>query len=104
MKKCKCEKRLMPLKKLSEKNMINPQDLKNHLEKTNQQLENSLEPYQRGALILSLIALLLITAYLLTKKEVPLPRELTEAEKKRIEMQAEERILKRAEFLRKLRG
>ena len=84
--------------------MINPEQIKNHLEQANQQLENSLEPYQRGALILSLITLLLITAYLLLKKEVPLPRELTDAERKKIEMQAEERILKRAEFLRKLRG
>jgi len=82
--------------------MIN-QELKNHLERANQQLENSLEPYQRSALILTLAILLLISIYLLTKKEIPEPRELTETEKRRIEMQAEERILKRAEFLKKLR-
>ena len=84
--------------------MINPEQIKTHLETANQQLENSLEPYQRGALILSLITLLIFTIYLLLKKEVPEPRELTEAEKKKIEVLAEERILKRAEFLRKLRG
>jgi hypothetical protein len=82
--------------------MIN-QDLKNHLEQANQHLEKSLEPYQRSALILSLIALLLITSYLLLKKEIPTPRELTETERKKLELLAEERILKRAEFLRKLR-
>ena len=80
-----------------------PTKIKEQLATASQQLENSLEPWQRGALILSLIALLLITAYLLLKKEVPEPRELTEVERKKLEALAEERILKRAEFLRKLR-
>jgi hypothetical protein len=83
--------------------MINPFEIKTHLEQANQHLENSLEPYQRSALILSLMALLLITTYLLTKKEYPEPRELTDSERKKLEALAEERILKRAEFLRKLR-
>jgi len=52
---------------------------------------------------LALTALLLISIYLLTQKERPEPRELTEAERKRIEVLAEERILKRAEFLNRLR-
>ena len=80
-----------------------PTKIKEQLATASQQLENYLDPWQRGALILVLFYLLLITAYLLLKKEVPEPRELTEAEKKKIEALAEERILKRAEFLRRLR-
>ena len=80
-----------------------PAKIKEQLATATQQLENYLEPWQRGALILVLFYLWLITVYLLTKKEIPEPRELTDSEKRRIEMQAEERILKRAEFLRKLR-
>ena len=80
-----------------------PNPLKDQLSQVSQQLENRLEPWQRGTLILTLLYLLLITAYLLLKKELPEPRELTEAEKKKIEVLAEERILKRAEFLRRLR-
>ena len=80
---------------------INP--LKEQLATASQQLENYLDPWQRGALILALVYLLLITAYLLLKKEVPEPRELTEVERKKLEALAEERILKRAEFLRRLR-
>ena len=89
----------------SQENNTNSQlnTLKEQLATATQQLETYLEPWQRGALILALFYLLLITAYLLLKKEVPLPRELTEAERKKLEALAEERILKRAEFLRKLR-
>lgn len=77
--------------------------MKEPLAKLTQQLENHLEPWQRGTLILVLSTFLLFSLYLLTKKETPPPRELTEAEKKRLEALAEERILRRAEFLRKLR-
>jgi len=78
-------------------------DIKKTLGETTEQLEKYLEPWQRGALILALTALLLISVYYLTKKEKPQPRELTETEKKKLEVLAEERILKRAEFLKRLR-
>ena len=80
-----------------------PNPLKEQLATVSQQLETYLDPWQRGALILALLYALLITAYLLLKKEIPEPRELTEAERKKIETMAEERILKRAEFLKRLR-
>jgi len=83
--------------------MTNPQELKDQLGKTTQRLENHLEPYQRGLLLIALTTLLFISIYLLTQKEKPEPRELTDTERKRIESLAEERILRRAEFLRKLR-
>ena len=83
--------------------MTNSQELKDRLGKAAQQLENHLEPYQRGLLLIALTTLLLISIYLLTQKEKPEPRELTDTERKRIESLAEERILRRAEFLRKLR-
>ena len=83
--------------------MTNPQELKDKLGKYAEQFEQHLEPWQRGALILVLVVLLLASIYYLTKKEKPEPRELTEAERKRIEVLAEERILKRAEFLNRLR-
>jgi hypothetical protein len=69
-----------------------------------QALENQFEPYQRGLILIALITLLIFVIYQLTKKEIPLPRELTETEKREIEALAEQRILKRAEFLRKLQG
>jgi hypothetical protein len=88
--------------------------IKQKLSETTEQLENKakefigkaspyyfkLEPYQRGMLIIVLLLALICFIYWLTKKE---PRELTEAEKKKIENQVEERILKRMEFLKKLR-
>ena len=83
--------------------MTNSSEIKNKLGEYTEQLENNLEPWQRGALILALITLLLASIYLLTKKDQPEPRELTEVERKRIEALAEERILKRAEFLNRLR-
>jgi len=83
--------------------MTNSAEIKNKLGEYTERLEQHLEPWQRGALILALTALLLISIYLLTQKERPEPRELTEAERKRIEVLAEERILKRAEFLNRLR-
>ena len=83
--------------------MTNPQELKDQLGKYTTQLENHLEPYQRGLLLLVLTLLLLISIYYLTKKEQPQPRELTDLEKKELQAQAEARILKRMEFFRKLR-
>ena len=83
--------------------MTNSSEIKNKLGEYTEQLEQHLEPWQRGVLILVLIALLLVSIYLLTKKDQPEPRELTEVERKRIEALAEERILKRAEFLNRLR-
>lgn len=83
--------------------MTNSQEIKNKLGEYTEQLENYLEPWQRGTLILALTTLLLISIYLLTQKEKPQPRELTDAERKQLEVIAEERILKRAEFLRRLR-
>jgi len=83
--------------------MINPEEIKQKLGETTQQFEQYLEPWQRGVLILALTTLLIISVYYLTKKEKPEPRELTDSERKRIETTAEERILKRAEFLRRLR-
>ena len=82
--------------------MTNLQGLKDQLGKTTEQFEQHLEPWQRGLLLIALTTLLLISVYHLTKKDQPEPRELTETERKRIEALAEERILKRAEFLRRL--
>ena len=83
--------------------MTSPQEIKDKLGKTTERLEQYLEPWQRGVLILSLTALLLVSVYHLLKKETLEPRELTETERKKIEAFAEERILKRAEFLNRLR-
>ena len=83
--------------------MTNPQELKDQLGKYTELLENHLEPWQRGLLLIALIVFLLISIYYLTKKEKPEPRELTDGERKKLETLAEERILKRAEFLRRLR-
>ena len=83
--------------------MTNSEEIKSKLGEYTEQLEQELESWQRGAIILLLLTLLLVSIYLLTKKEPPQPRELTEAEKKKIESLAEERILKRAEFLSRLR-
>ena len=83
--------------------MTNSEEIKSKLGEYTEQLEQELESWQRGAIILLLLTLLLVSIYLLTKKEPSQPRELTEAEKKKIESLAEERILKRAEFLSRLR-
>jgi len=84
-------------------------DTKNQLGKATETLEaviapyySNLEPWKRGLILIALVLFLLFAIYQLTKKEKPAPRELTEAEKKKIEALAEERILKRAEFLRRL--
>jgi hypothetical protein len=94
--------------------MTNPEKIKTKLGETAEKIEakvndffpyyTNLEPWQRGVLILVLIILLLTSIHLLTKKETPQPRELTDEEKKSLERLVEERILKRAEFLRKLQG
>ena len=73
------------------------------LDRTTQQLEQKSEPWQRGLLIIALTILLLLSLWLLSKKETPPPRELTDSERKRLEAIAEERILKRVEFLNRLR-
>ena len=78
-------------------------DLKDQLNEKTKELEQKSEPWQRGLLIIALIAFLIFAIYQLTKKEKSEPRELTDAERKRIEALAEERILKRAEFLSRLR-
>ena len=83
--------------------MTNPQELKNKLGECTKELESKLEPWQRGLLIIVLTVFLIFAIYQLTKKEKPEPRELTEVERKRIEAMVEERILKRAEFLSRLR-
>jgi len=83
--------------------MTNSAEIKNKLGEVTEQFEQCLEPWQRGALIIALITLLIISVYYLTKKDQPQPRELTDNERKKIEALAEERILKRAEFLKKLR-
>jgi len=83
--------------------MTNSQELKDKLGKVTEQFEQYSEPWQRGLLLIALTTLLIISIYYLTQKEKPEPRELTDAERKRLEALAEERILKRAEFLRKLR-
>ena len=91
-------------------------DIKKTLGETTEQVENKirdvvnnyhpyyskLEPYQRGLILIALTTFLILTIYYLTKKEKSIPRELTETERKRIEALAEERILKRAEFLKRL--
>jgi len=78
-------------------------NLKDKLGQTTEQFENHFEPWQRGLLLIALTTLLIASVYYLTKKEIPQPRELTDQEKKNLETQAEVRILKRAEFLKRLR-
>ena len=93
--------------------MTNSAEIKNKLGEYTEQVENktkelapyytNLEPWKRGLILIVLALFLLFAIYQLTKKERPEPRELTEAERKKIEILAEERILKRAEFLNRLR-
>lgn len=93
--------------------MTNSQELKDKLGKVTEKVENkakelaphytNLEPWKRGLILIALVLFLLFAIYQLTKKEKPEPRELTDVERKRIEAIAEERILKRAEFLSRLR-
>ncbi|RHZ35551.1 hypothetical protein [endosymbiont GvMRE of Glomus versiforme] len=84
--------------------MTTTNEIKEQLGKHTEQLESYLEPWQRGTLIIVLTTFLLVSIYLLTKKETPEPRELTEIERKKLEALIEERILKRAEFLKKLQN
>ena len=93
--------------------MTNSAELKNKLGEYTEKVENkakefsphytNLEPWKRGLILIALTLFLLFTIYQLIKKERPEPRELTEAERKKIEALVEERILKRAEFLNRLR-
>ena len=93
--------------------MTNSAELKNKLGEYTEKVENkakelspyytNLEPWKRGLILIALTLFLLFTIYQLIKKERPEPRELTDTERKRIEAIAEERILKRAEFLNRLR-
>ena len=96
--------------------MTNPSELKDKIGGYTEQIEKktgelwtnlsphytNLEPWKRGLLLISLTLFLLFSIYYLTKKDQPKPRELTETEKKELEKFAEEKILRRAEFLRKL--
>ena len=92
--------------------MTNPEEIKTKLGQTTEQVEAkikdfapyyfNLEPYQRGLILIALTAFLIFAIYHLTKKEIPEPRELTDEEKRKIEDMVEQRILKKAEFLRKL--
>jgi hypothetical protein len=96
--------------------MTNTEEIKQKLGGTTQQVENkakefwtsysphytNLEPWQRGTLLIALTLFLLFSVFYLTQRKNPKPRELTDPEKKEIERLAEERILRRTEFLRKL--
>ena len=93
--------------------MTNSAELKDKLGKATEQVENktkelapyytNLEPWKRGLILMALTLFLLFAIYQLTKREKSEPRELTESEKKRIEALVEERILRRTEFLKRLR-
>lgn len=93
--------------------MTNAEEIKTKLGENTEKVEakvkelspyyTNLEPWQRGLILIALISFLIFTIYLLTQKEKPEPRELTETEKKKIEALAEERILRRMDFLKKLR-
>ena len=63
---------------------------------------NELDSWKRGLILIALALFLLFVIYQLTNKGKTRPRELTEEERKQLEVRAEERILKRTEFLRKL--
>ncbi|RHZ36418.1 hypothetical protein [endosymbiont GvMRE of Glomus versiforme] len=60
----------------------------------------NLEPWQRGLILIGILALLVFVIYYLTKQEDP-----TEVlrRKERVEAAMEERVLKRVELLKKLR-
>ena len=93
--------------------MTNSAELKNKIGKYTEKVENktkelapyysNLDSWKRGLILMALTLFLLFAIYQLVKKEKPEPRELTETERKRIEALVEERILKRAEFLSRLR-
>jgi len=93
--------------------MTNSAEIKNKLGEYTEQVENktkeftpyysNLEPWKRGLILIALALFLIFTIYQLTKREKPEPRELTDSERKKLENMVEERILKRAEFLSRLR-
>ena len=61
-----------------------------------------LDSWKRGLILIVLALFLLFVIYQLTTKGKTRPRELTDEERKQLEVRAEERILKRTEFLRRL--
>ena len=82
--------------------MTNPQDLKQKLGETTEQLEQkltphytSLESWQRGLLLIALTLLLLFSIYYLTKSDKNL------SSKK--EVQLEEKILRQMAFFKRLK-
>ena len=82
--------------------MTNPQDLKNKLGQTTEQLEavitphyTNLEPYQRGLILMALILFLIFSIYQLTKSEKNLSAKR--------ESQIEDKILRQMAFFKKLK-
>ena len=82
--------------------MTNPQDLKNKLGQTTEQLEakitpyyTNLEPWQRGLILMALILFLIFSIYQLTKSDSKL------SSKK--EAQAEERLMRQMAFFKRLK-
>ena len=90
--------------------MTNPQELKDKLGQTTEQLEKklkdlapfytSLEPYQRGMLIIGLLLLLLISIYYLTKQPHPQVNSKMLAKK---EKELEEKIMRQMAFYKRLK-
>ena len=64
----------------------------------------SLEPYQRGILLIALTLFLIFSIYYLTTPNKTKPRELTETEKKQLEQLTEEKILRQMAFFRKIQN
>jgi hypothetical protein len=95
---------------------INTEELKDKLGKTTEKTEtkakelfanhshhySNLDSWKRGLILIALVLFLIFVIYQLTTKGKTRPRELTEDERKQLEARTEARILKRAEFLRKL--
>ena len=87
--------------------MTNPQDLKNKLGETTEQIESkvkeltpyytNLEPYQRGLILIALILFLVLVIYWLTKSDKKLVRD----DKK--EKEVEEKIMRQMAFFKRLR-
>jgi len=70
-------------------------DIKQKLGEVTEKLEQYLDPWQRGALILALATLLLITAYYLTKSEPKLNSKK--------EREVEERLMRQMAFFKRLK-
>ena len=94
-------------------NSFNPSELKNKLGENTQKLERkasefwfdysphytNLEPYQRGLVLISLLALLAFITYYLTHES----SELKNKRKVQLEQAQEEKIIRRMELLKRLR-